>query len=335
MVRVSAFPCHTVAVIGIVLATDDGIVHVLPGADAELALPGVRATSLDHRDGVAAAAAPDSGVWMNDGGGWRQTWEGEARIVRLAADGVCYAAESPPRLHRSRDGGETWDELVNVPSIVRAHAQRRPGVPRGEVAVVGIAFPQGQLLLGIRGMGTWLSRDGGHSWMRGDQIELSARSEPLQAVALGEQLNGIWDHLERNDRLYAASRSGFFRSDDGGFTWQRTQQGLDRYHANGVAVLPGTPDTLVLSIAARAADAEGGPEAALFRSVNGGLLWDRVTLDGEDEWARPPLVSAVVGGMDMLFAHAGGRIWATHDRGARWLPIADALPPAAAMVAAL
>ena len=321
--------------IGIVLATDQGLMHVLPGADAELALPGVVCTSLDYRDGVAVAAAPERGVWMNDGDGWRQVWEGNANIVRLGDDGVCYAGESPPRLYRSRDGGDTWDEMVNVPSIVRAHAARRPGAAREELAIVGITFPQGQLLLGIRGMGTWLSRDGGHSWMRGDQIELSARSEPLQAVALGEHLNGLWDHQERNDRLYAASRSGFFRSDDGGFTWQRTQQGLDRYYANGVAVLPGTPDALLLSIAARAEDDEEGPEAALFRSVNGGLMWDRVTLGGEEEWTRPPLVSAVVGGMDMLFAQTGGAIWASHDRGARWLPIADGLPPATAMVAAL
>lgn len=333
--RVSAFRCHTIAVIGIVLATGHGLMHVLPGSAAEVELPGVRAASLDYREGVAAAAAPERGVWMNDGLRWRQVWEGNAHVVRLAADGVCYVAESPPRLHRSRDGGETWDELVNVPSIVRAHAARRPGTQRAEVTVVGIAFPQGQLLLGMRGMGTWLSRDGGHSWMRGDQIELSARSEPLQAVALGEHLNGLWDHQERSDRLYAASRSGFFRSDDGGFTWQRAQQGLDRYYANGVAVLPGTPDTLLLSIAARGADAEGGPEGALFRSINGGLMWERVTLGGQDEWSSPPLVGAVVGGMDMLFAHAGGSIWASHDKGARWLPIAEGLPPATAMVAAL
>ena len=321
--------------IGIVLATDEGLLHVLPGSDAEVALPDVRCTSLDYRDGVAIAAAPGRGVWMNDGDGWEQVWEGNAHAVRLAGEGVCYAAETPPRLHRSSDGGKTWDELANVPSIVRAHNARRPGAPRREISIVGIAFPQGQLLLGMRGMGTWLSRDGGHSWMRGDQIELSARSEPLQAVALGEHLNGIWDHQERNDRLYAASRSGFFRSDDGGFTWQRTQQGLDRNNAHGIAVLPGTPDALLLSIAARGADADEGADAALFRSVNGGLMWDRVTLGDEDAWARPPLVSAVVGGMDMLFAHAGGSIWASHDKGTRWLPIADGLPPATAMVAAL
>ena len=321
--------------IGIVLATDQGLMHVLPGAAAELALPGVVCTSLDYRDGVAVAAAPESGVWRHDGDEWQQVWEGNARVVRLDARGACYVAESPPRLHRSRDDGETWVELANVPSIVRAHNARRPGAPRSEVTIVGITFPQGQLMLGMRGIGTWLSRDGGHSWMRGDQIELSARSEPLQAVALGEHLNGLWDHLEKNDRLYAASRSGFFRSDDGGFTWQRTQQGLDRFYANGVAVLPGTPDTLLLSIAARGVDADDAPEAALFRSVNGGLMWDRVTLGDEDEWACPPLVSAVVGGMDMLFAQAGGSIWASHDKAARWLPIAEGLPPASAMVAAL
>lgn len=324
--------------IGIVLATDEGLMHVLPGAAAELALPGVRCTSLDYRDGVAIAAAPDRGVWMHHGAGWRQVWEGDAAIVRLAADGVSYVAESRPRLHRSRDEGETWTELQNVPSIVRAQNARRPGAPRAEVAIVGISFPQGHLLLGLRGIGTWLSRDGGHAWMRGDQIELSARSEPLQAADLGAHLNGIWEHPERSDRLYAASRRGFFRSDDGGFTWQRAQKGLDRLYVHGVAVLPGSPDTLLLSAAKRGVDGDDGDasvEGALYRSLNAGLLWDRVTLADEDEWGRAAQVSAVTGGTSFLFAHVGPRIWASHDRGGRWLPIADGLPPSHAMVAAL
>ncbi|MXZ45624.1 MAG: hypothetical protein F4Z08_01310, partial [Chloroflexi bacterium] len=62
--------------IGIVLATDQGLMHVLPGADAELALPGVVCTSLDYRDGVAVAAARRRGGWL-EGGGWvPRSWGG-------------------------------------------------------------------------------------------------------------------------------------------------------------------------------------------------------------------------------------------------------------------
>jgi hypothetical protein len=329
---------HTVGVLGIVLATDDGLLHVLPGAAPDHALRGVRFAALDYREGVAIAAAPGRGAWMHRGHEWEQVWEGEARVVRIAADGACYVGEQQPRLHCSRDGGETWAELENVPSIVRAHSARRPGSSRAEVAIVGIAFPQNQLLLGLRPIGTWLSRDGGYSWMRGDQIELSARSEPLQAADLGEHLNGIWEHPELSDRLYAASRRGFFRSDDGGFTWQRAQAGLDRLFVNGVAVLPGKPDTLLLSAASSGleiGEAPAAADAALFRSPNGGQAWQRVELGEEHVWPRPPLVAAVSGGTDVLFAHAGAQLWASHDRGARWLPIADALPPANAIVAAL
>ena len=324
--------------IGIVLALEEGgLLHVLPGAAPERALPGVRCAALDHRDGLALAAAPEGGVWAHRGDGWRRVREAGAHLVRIDASGVCYAGEDGPRLHRSADGGDTWAELANVPSIVRAHAARRPGGARREATIVGVAFPQGHLLLGMRGVGTWLSRDGGQTWMRGDQIEMSARSEPLQAADLGEHLNGLWEHPQRSDRLYAVSRRGFFRSDDGGFTWQRAQKGLDRLHADGVAVLPGAPDTLLLSVSSRPPGGGAGGEAggALFRSPNAGLLWERVRLGDEDEWARPPLVAAVPGGLDMLFAHAGSRLWASHDGGARWLPIAEALPPSVAMTAAL
>lgn len=328
--------------LGLVLTTDQGIAHVLPGAGATWPLRDVRCTAIDYAAEVAIVAAPGQGAWMHRGERWEQVWEGDARAVRIAPDGACYIGEEPPRLHRSEDRGETWTELENVRSVVRAHRSRTPGASRGDAAIAGIAFPHNQLMLGIRPIGTWLSRDRGQTWMRGDQIQLSARSEPLQAEDLGEHLNGLWEHPLESDRLYAASRRGFFRSEDGGFTWQRSQEGLDRLFVGGLAVLPGVlsgvPDTLLLSAARREPVSDTAPAddgAAAFRSTNGGRAWQRIVLGEVDAWPRLPLVSAVAGETAMLFVLAGGQAWASHDRGARWLPIAGDLPVANAMVAAL
>jgi photosystem II stability/assembly factor-like uncharacterized protein len=324
--------------LGLVLATDAGLVHVAPGGGATLALTGPRFTTLDYRDGIAIAGAPGHGVWMHRGGQWARAWDGDPVAVRVAPDGRCYIAAAPPSLYRSADGGETWAEIEGVRNMLRHHLSRGSGERRGQARVAGIVFPAGDLLLAVRPVGTWLSQDDGRLWMRGEQLQLSARSEPLQAEELDPHINGLWAHPEQHDRLYATVRSGIFRSDDGGYTWDRSYAGLDRAVGGGLAVLPGAADTLLLAVARtnpeRAdPDATLAPDnAALFRSTNGGARWTRVTIGDEDAWRRWPLVSAVAGSAGMLFVKAGPRAWASHDRGAHWLPIADDLPEAHAMV---
>lgn len=314
--------------LGLVLGTPDGIIHALPGDDPEVALSGPAFTTLDYRDGVGIAGAPGHGVWMHRGREWEQVWEGDPRTVRISPDGDCYIGTAPPMVYRSTDQGETWAEVENVENVLRHYLSR---IVDGlhDPAITGVVFPESGILIGVRPMGTWLSRDGGGSWM--------PRAEGLDPMILG-----IWEHPERRDRLYATAHSGFFRSDDGGFSWVQSLSGLDRAYGGDLAVVPGTPDTLVLSLAHRdPLDREGDPDgpaddnSALFRSINGGVAWQRFMLGDEDTWPHPPLVSAVTGTLDMLFVLAGSQAWGSHDRGENWMPVAEGLPFAHALVAAL
>lgn len=314
--------------LGLVLGTDTGIVEALPGEEPHTALEGPAVHALDYRDGVALAAAPGHGAWIHTGDGWRQTWSGDARAVRVAPDGACYIGAAPPMVYRSADRGATWEELPNIGNVLRHHRTRPTGAVR-DPAVAGIVFPESGILVGVRPMGTWVSRDGGGSWMP-------------RAEGLDPEILGVWEHPERRDRLYATAESGFFRSDDGGFSWIQSLSGLDRSRGGDLGVVAGTPDTLVLSVCHRDPDlpAAGGAEpdadnAALFRSDNGGVAWQRLLLGGEDAWPRPPLISAVPGALDMIFVLAGPRAWGSHDRGRQWMPVVDGLPPARAFVAAL
>lgn len=327
--------------LGLVMATDHGLVQVTPGGEATLALDGPRFATLDYRDGVVIAGAPGQGVWMHRGGQWAPVWEGDARAVRVAPDGRCYIAASPPSLYRSADGGETWAEVESVRGMLRHHLSRTTSATRSQVAITGLVFSGSGLLIGLWPVGTWLSRDSGRLWMRGEQLQLSARSEPLQAEELDPHINGLWEHPEQQDRLYATVRSGIFRSDDGGYTWERSRAGLDRTVGGGLAVLPGVTDTLLLAAARTDPDRADPQEtlpldnAALFRSTNGGARWTRLSIGDQDAWQRWPRVSAVAGGTGMLFVKAGAGAWASHDRGEHWLPIATGLPEAHAMIAAL
>ena len=320
--------------LGIVLATNHGIAHLVPGREAERALEGPRFTALDYRDGVAIAAASGHGVWMHHGDEWRLVWEGDARIVRIAPDGVAYIGASPPTVLRSSDRGETWIEVTTVPNILRHERSRisRGGLP--DPQITALVFPRNFTLLAISPLGTWISRDRGGTWMRGDQIQHSARSEPLEAEDLDPRLLGLWEHPEVTDRVYALARGGVFRSDDGGESWRRSRPGPDRVAAGSLALLPGAQDTLLLSTLAPNEDGVEG-RATLLRSSTGGRSWEAVTLGEESSWPRAPLVGAVDGEPGMLFAIAGGSAWGSHDGGTRWLPLADDVPEAYAMVPAL
>ena len=186
-----------------------------------------------------------------------------------------------------------------------------------------IAFPAGGVLAGVAGAGLWLSTDRGRSW--------TPRSGGVDPA-----VTGLYEHPARAERIYATTRSGLYRSDDGGCSQLQSLTGLDRSPAISLAVLPGAPDALVLSAARTAAGGRG----ALFRSIDGGVRWIRLLLGDEDEWAVAPALARVGGSPDTTFVLAGGRIWASHDRGAGWRPLTDVadsagLPAARALAVAL
>ena len=321
---------------GIVLATADGLVQVVPGEDprpvGDGAPTGAPVANLDLRDGVLLAAVPGHGVWAHRSGGgpatgWAQVWEGDARSVRISPDGPWYIGVAPAALHLSTDEGETWAPMENMGNVLR-HYRSRASASGGDYPVTGVVFPATSMVVTVEGLGAWASRDGGRTWMP-------------RAEGLDPAVQHVWDHPDRGDRLYATARSGFYRSEDAGFSWIQSLSGLDRSYGGQVAVLPDTPDVLLLSAARRDTPPGTGNEpppadnAALFRSENGGIAWRRLLLGDEDAWPVPPAVGALPGSDDTCFVAAGARLWGSHDRGKQWLPIAEGLPLASSLVVAL
>jgi photosystem II stability/assembly factor-like uncharacterized protein len=299
----------------LLIGADDGLWVLLPGERPRHVLETSRIVSIDARDEAVIAGAAGEGAWVREGADWRKTLAGDVRRVRVMPDGRLLAGTAPAALFASADGTH-WEEWGTLQNLLRYHGQRVNA--RGvEQEVGGIAFTSGTVV-GVTGIGTFLTLDEGRSWA-------------LHSEGLDRRVHGLWEHPERPDRLYATAPSGFYRSEDAGYSWVQSLHGLDRSWASDVAVLPGAPDTLLLS-AARRADGEG---SALFHSVDGGISWSRVLLDGEDEWDTPPLVSTLTSPIDALFVVAGGRAWGSHDRGERWFPVAEGLPVAYSFTAAV
>ena len=172
-------------------------------------------------------------------------------------------------LYRSRDGGSTWQHMGLKHS---EHISKIVIHPRNSklmwVASQGPLWSPG----GERGL--YRSSDGGKTWTR----------------TLGDDLwTGVTDLLidPRNpNRLYAATwqrhrtiaaylgggpKSGIHRSDDGGLTWERLENGLPDSNMGkiGLAISPQQPDTVYAAIELNRR--AGG----VFRSTDGGGTWEK------------------------------------------------------------
>lgn len=308
--------------LGILLGTPNGLIELIPGDTPNTRIRGV-IDAIDYRNGIGLAAGPEVGAWAHLGKAWTRLEvdmaglpEGsKVRSVRIARDGAFYLGLEPAALLVSRDRGESWTSLEGVRALLKH--ERALKTPAGASApyVSGIVYPDEGVVAGICGAGAWGSRDDGTTWMR--------RSDGLDPL-----VRRMWDHPERGDRLYAVTDSGFYRTDDGGFSWVQSLRGLDRSHAIDVAVIPGTPDHLILSVARKST----GEEGALFRSINAGLSWERMALGTRDEFARAPLITRVWDSEDTLFALADRTAWGSHDGGASWIELAKDLPSRATVL---
>ncbi len=312
--------------LGILIGTERGLYGFFPGERPHPLIPDLPIASIDAHEGVAVITSPGNGVWLHDGGppsDWRQVWEGDARSARITPDGDLLVGAAPPRLLRSTDSGETWEPSTTLESVVRYQRTRSTVVvSNAEWALTAIAFPPDGILVGVQGAGVWLSMDEGRGWM--------PRSEGIDPA-----VTGIYEHPEHKDRVYATTRSGLFRSDDGGYTWLQSITGLDRSIAQTISVMPDSVDTLVLSASRRRSG-----QGALFRSIDGGVRWMRIIVGDEDEWPVAPVVTRMAGSLDTTFVLAGARLWASHDRGINWLPLTDdgdtaSLPPASSLAVSL
>jgi photosystem II stability/assembly factor-like uncharacterized protein len=300
--------------LALLVGAEDGLWSLLPGDRPSRVIETPALRTLDARGEVAFAGSSE-GAWLHRKGQWKQVLEGDVRRVRIGPDGLLVAGVAPSNVLASEDDGATWQEWSNLQNLVRYHGQRM-GIRAG-TDIGGIAFASG-IVIAFTGIGAFLTLDGGRSWA-------------LHSEGLDRRVHRVWDHPERPERLYAAAPSGFYRSEDGGYSWVQSLHGLDRSWAADVAVLPGVPDTLVLT-AARASD---GSESALFRSDDGAVSWTRFLLGDRDEWTRPPFVTSLTSPVDALFILAGNEVWGSHDRGERWIPMADGLPDALCFLAAV
>jgi hypothetical protein len=229
-------------------------------------------------------AGTDAGLFTSDDGAesWslsgledREVWQ-----IRGASDGVLYAGTQPAGLFRSEDAGATWREIesfVRVPEAADWCLPLTPPLPaRARALVIDRDDPR-RIWVGVEVGGIMRTEDGGETWqlgLPGENPDLHMmfahpeRPEVLYASTGYGRPDGVAERIEGN--------AGVFRSDDYGVNWNYAWQGITPRYSRPMCIDPRAPFGLTVASAPSAFSSckdDGGAQAMLFRSEDGGTSW--------------------------------------------------------------
>jgi photosystem II stability/assembly factor-like uncharacterized protein len=300
---------------------------------------GGRITSLachpDHPERIWAGAA-GGGVWQSKDAGqsWHSCWNDQdiLNIGSLAVDPrdpntiYCGTGESNLSsdsypgvgLYATRDGGRTWQLLAS---------SNRTGIPRG-IGVIAIdPFDSKHLIIGGVGFaevsrekhslgGMYVSYDTGVTWTR--ETFISTQNYWCHSVVF---------HPTKKGTIFACfteqgSRSGIWRSIDGGRNWEHLKKGLPEpalFGRTSLAISPSKPE-VIYSFAADESSDSSDLLLGVFRSRNGGDSWKKVSgrhFEGEGQLSYNNTIVVhpndsnyvICGGVDLHLTKNGGKTW--------------------------
>ncbi len=226
-------------------------------------------------------------------------------LVYVAALGHAHGPNKERGVYRSKDGGETWEQvLFRSEAAGASDLIMDPFNPRVLYASFWEARRDAhQLVSGGEGSGIFKSTDGGETWME------ITRNTGLPKGVLGKI--GLAASPARRDRLWAlveAEDGAVFRSDDGGETWERLSEDRNlrqrAWYYMHIYAHPTNPETLwVLNVPA-------------FKSTDGGKTFAQFPIphgDNHDLWIDPRNPDRMIQGNDggAAVSFNGGDTWST------------------------
>ena len=173
------------------------------------------------------------------------------------------------------------------------------------------------------GNGVYKTTDGGKSWKN-------------MGLKDSRQIGKILVDPRNSDAVYVAAEGsvwgpggdrGLYKTLDGGKTWKKILEISENTGVNNIIMDPRNPDVLYASSEQRRRHVftkiGGGPETAIYKSVNAGETWDKLTsgLPGADMGGIGLAISPV--NPDVIYAiieaaeDAGG-FFRSNDRGSTW-----------------
>jgi photosystem II stability/assembly factor-like uncharacterized protein len=303
---------------GILRSVDDGATWHRLGLKEAIEFDGtVRALAVDPSDPSRVLAGADAGICLSTDGGahfkradssangqtvWVVAFSPANPMLVLAGTG----APSRARMHRSRDGGVSWEQLnVELPEFCA-------GVNRPRILTVAFHPERAdEVWFGVEEGGAWRSKDAGDTWERIDTPGRGINSSDIHAIAVlpatkdapAKQVvltvNSVCESVDDAETfVYKASKERF--------------DGL--YYTRTVQVVDPAGQELLLAIG----DGTPGSRTRIYRSEDRGQTWAQTLLNttpNSTVWAfgaHPSDRSLLFAGAKyghLLRSTNGGRTW--------------------------
>lgn len=237
---------------------------------------------------------------------------------------VYYVGTGGGGLWKTVNGGASWQAIF-------AHG------PSGSIGTIALSPKDSQVIwLGtgetdlrnaaVDGRGLFLSTDGGKTWQArgftnaGQIASVSVNPDDPNTVVVGV----LGQVSKPNDER------GVFRTTDGGKTWKKVLYVNSTTGCIQVARVPGNPNILFAAMWQEIRKPwlmkEGGYSSGIYRSMDGGKTWHKLTNGLPPEpWGRIGLAIAPSNPKRIyaeIYAKTG-RLWMSNDKGNSWEFVSD------------
>jgi len=231
---------------------------------------------------------------------------------------------------KSTNNGTTWQPVFDKEGVSTiGDIAIAPSDP--SVVWVGTGEPNNRQSSSW-GDGVYKSMDGGQTWQK-------------MGLAETHHIGRIVVHPKNSEVVYVAAlghlwgpnpERGVYKTADGGKTWSQVLKISDDTGVSDIAMDPQSPDTLYAAAYERRRTAYGynggGPEGAIYKTVDGGATWKKLTKGlpyenggdtgriGLDIHRKDPNI------VYALVQHEKGGIYRSEDKGETWKKMGDTNP---------
>ena len=230
---------------------------------------------------------------------------------------------------KTSDGGSNWEPVSD--KDFKTGSVGAIAVSESDPNVVYVGMGEAPIRGNVsHGDGVWKSTDGGLTWKN---------------IGLKDtrQIARIRVHPSNTDIVYVAaqghvwgpnSERGIFRSQDGGKSWTKVLYVDEKTGASDLAMDPNNPRALYAAfwqVVRRPWElVGGGPGSSLWRSIDGGDTWKKLTAKDNDglpdgAWGKVGVAASAAkpGRVFASIEAKKGGLYVSEDRGEKWKYIND------------